>query len=1592
MTPGSLAGNESSAVIAGRFALTEELNRTVVSRVFVARSLLPPWPDTVLKILVESASDTERAQFRKRYKLMARLKHVNLMPVAHLFEDSECHWIGYAMPRIVPWQLHTPVKNLNRFLSIAKALCSAVDYLHRSGYLAGTLSLDQLLFSGDPLDDPSHLRLINYGFAADSDGFSEISRIREISRLAPEVIHGAIETLSIDLYGLGVLLYELATGHCPFTGTVGQIIKKHLNETPPPPELDPGVDRIIGRLLAKEPHMRFAAAQDVLAEFDRIATHRPTSGVMQDLLQGETLLTGRETEMERIEAGLTDAESTGRSAVVCVEGLFGAGKSRVIREISALQSSAGWIVLPVRSRDDLAMIESWLRDDPQPKVPVLICQDSDEVFADLFRSVGSWRAGSSGRRVHLLVEIPAREILREHENGFSAPPEACVVHLDRLPDEKIARIVGSYLYSSSPPGELTESIRLLSAGYPLFIESSLRFLHRSGALEFEEEWVFHQDRVPRNQYPPLITEYIQDLLAFIGTPLQALLLEIAACGEAATLPILDRIAKPGYNSILDRGIRLGILKQASDESAAESPIRFAHPAIPRLLIQRADSDALSRLYARIARALSECGWEGELPARMFLECGQVQDAAVEAMRAVTGLMQTGDQNKAYLLLRDFESVLDDLSPAMRRSILTALAGIELDRGHGSLAMKYCDQIDPEPLGPETASLYRIRAQVLIDRCEFSQAMHVLREAASIGGLAEADCAALVLLEGRLNILIGRMDEARSAADRLNRMASHPSTHSVVRRFQTIMNALIDCVEGCRGKAILALEDALAGDSTDPSRLGLMLAELLLDSGRYKDASAVLDRIAREREHPDSQPERALWLRIRAGVSLHQLELNAAEDFLEQAINIDVRCEQKLEEQKALILRAQVRLARGRIDQARDELTDILGNAEAMGCITLAQECRTALVQVMLDNADYEAARYHIDRCIQSVEESEYRYLSVRLRILKASLYWMVNMMKEVHTQLAPFQGASPDESGVDTSIQSLILLSHCARLERQFSTSHTLLRTARDAAEQCGAIKLQVWIELAQIRLTIDSDLSDSVWYQTVNIWDRLKRLPDMKLKLETGLVISKLAFRRGDIRNASRILDSSLGIARHYGYREHLWRGMRMMAQILYSQRLTSQTFQILTQAREVLGQILAAITSREISLAYQNRPDVQATQLMFEDLEQIHRTHFDSGESFPVVSIEEGVEPIRIGLLGERYRLYHQAARAIRAQTQIDKILDLLVDTGMKLSGAFRGIAVLLDERGVERTSRRCRFDTPDYPIQALLGSAMVRDALDSKECIVIRDTRSDARYPGDPFLESLLPVSLLCIPCRSRMTVPGVICLESGIEEAGPLRENGGLIQDLADEAALAIESARMYSEQNEVFLGVVRALSAAVDAKDPYTFGHSSRVSHYARLIATELGMGHEDLRKLELAALLHDIGKIGISQAILDSPNVLNPDEKRTVSFHPEIGAQILAPIKKFKRIWTAVYQHHERYDGKGYPHGLRGSEIELFGRILAVADALDAMTTNRPYQKAKTVAAATDQLRIHSGTQFDPEIVATVERMLVKGTLQPANPDRSPSS
>jgi len=272
------------------------------------------------------------------------------------------------------------------------------------------------------------------------------------------------------------------------------------------------------------------------------------------------------------------------------------------------------------------------------------------------------------------------------------------------------------------------------------------------------------------------------------------------------------------------------------------------------------------------------------------------------------------------------------------------------------------------------------------------------------------------------------------------------------------------------------------------------------------------------------------------------------------------------------------------------------------------------------------------------------------------------------------------------------------------------------------------------------------------------------------------------------------------------------------------------------------------------------------------------------------------------------------------------------------------------------------------SLLGKGPTGRAIKSKQHVVQNNILTDPEYA--PWSDNAVKRgyrSSAAFPIIEEDEVVGVLNVYNIYDEFPD--KDIAFLQSFANLCASYIKNSELLENIQELFLGTVNALSETITAKSQWTKGHLDRVKNISVHIGKAMGMDKKDLKQLELASLLHDIGKIGTYEAILNKPAGLTEDEFSLIKLHADKGAEMLSTIKQLREIVPLIKYHHERFDGKGYPEGLKGEEIPVISRILCVADAVDSMLADRPYRKGMAMKEIVKELSRESGSQFDPLVI-----------------------
>jgi len=344
-------------------------------------------------------------------------------------------------------------------------------------------------------------------------------------------------------------------------------------------------------------------------------------------------------------------------------------------------------------------------------------------------------------------------------------------------------------------------------------------------------------------------------------------------------------------------------------------------------------------------------------------------------------------------------------------------------------------------------------------------------------------------------------------------------------------------------------------------------------------------------------------------------------------------------------------------------------------------------------------------------------------------------------------------------------------------------------------------------------------------------------------------------------------------------------------------------------------------------------------------------------------------------------EVGKAISGEIELDSLLRLIMEKTSHLLRADRSTVFLVDRERRELWSKVAQ-GMQDQEIRFPMHLGIAGSVATTGETINIPDAYQDPRFnPEVDKKTGYRTQSILTMPMKNKLgEIIGVFqCLN---KEGGAFgKEDERLLEALASQTAIAIENAQLYEEQKKQFNSIIEVLASSIDARDPYTAGHSQRVMEYTVGTAEEMNFSKKGLETLRLASLLHDYGKIGVHDAILRKPGNLTQEEYRAIQEHVVKTKEILENLyfsQDLKEIPSIAAFHHERVDGTGYPFHLRDGEIPLGGKIMAVADVFDALTSDRPYRRPSTPEEAFALLEKGIGTHFDGEVVAAFKKFFYK--------------
>lgn len=349
------------------------------------------------------------------------------------------------------------------------------------------------------------------------------------------------------------------------------------------------------------------------------------------------------------------------------------------------------------------------------------------------------------------------------------------------------------------------------------------------------------------------------------------------------------------------------------------------------------------------------------------------------------------------------------------------------------------------------------------------------------------------------------------------------------------------------------------------------------------------------------------------------------------------------------------------------------------------------------------------------------------------------------------------------------------------------------------------------------------------------------------------------------------------------------------------------------------------------------------------------------------------------DKYNFLLQSAAVINSSLETEDIRKNAVLSAIRLTGCEAAGLLFAEEMADE-----LYYDVAIGPTGEAVRTLRLRNgqgicgrAASLMEPVVLDHFAEGGGGPANAFVTR----NAACVPIAGRNGLLGVLQAinktEGQFGEADVL-----LLSALAAQVAVAIQNSRVFDELKDTFYAVVKSLAETIEKRDIYTGGHTSRVMRYSLAIGLSLNMSESNMRELELAAILHDIGKVGVRDEVLLKKGTLTTEEFDSIKMHTHYGADILQHIKQLESIVPGVKYHHEKFDGTGYPEGLSGEDIPLAARIIAVADCFDAMVTDRPYRKGRNYEEAFAELQRCAGSQFDGRVVSAFFEAYNKGYIE----------
>jgi len=1557
-----------------RYKIIDQFLQGTASTIYKAVDILSG--DVVcIKKLSSTSNYNQQEIFKRNFRNMAESMHSLLMPVLDygVFQGSGSPF--YTMP----WVEHVPFKDkqwdLNDLVKLYIQVTQALVYLHRKGCRFSKLNSSNILWLKHPDDEGKQIRLINY--------FDT----------------GVDRPFSTDLHRMAFIIIDCLEKYSGLNDTdTGKFVElRGLNK----------LKTLCNDVILMNPDLG-TAWNLLLKLIELFDTQQYSRRPSRRIYFAESPFLGQDSTIEKLDNWLSN---TAADSALIFESLTLMGRHRLVRNWLARIKPAGINVIELNLQTAKPVLrylagetETGLSADAvtcldQLRSTLLIVHRNstiellDKKWIAVIKEV-------TRRGWQILISADEQRLFELEEEGILDCGYVSHISMPPISYADSCRIVTMLLGSKLLSPRLQHETHKLARGNPGLIVKVINFWIREDFLIKEkDQWILTPDTGIPLPVPPEIQRILKNRLTSLSPDVVQFLHVFALLDK-----VLDAQELAAFVEISDlkRILKLLVYRDiitVENRANAEFGYTFSHKIFKVTILDQMNDEQKRNGHRKIAIVMERDAWEASDIAYHWLEAGEIEKGVRKGLEVAWGYRYKGEFIKAEKWVNKLRAKTTGLPVKLQADVYYLHTEISLMRyRHHDVLESAHRALD---LLPQTRDFSEIRSflyqhigQVQMREAHFEDAqISVARGLKEIEKLTPGQTSitlgilagAIARFRGDYVQAQGELEKAESRLEYIKNISSKQSSRATIMNLKS--SILID--KGFTVEARAILDECIklcdeCGFNYYRALLRNKRAWLESLSGYSSVADVFLSEATRISQKLNLLSEIAHSDRISGMIALQRSQFVDAETFINRSVNMSKQLCRKLDEPFSSCLMAGLYRKQGRYAEAREIITDLLNEMQNRTLYSVDLKIFIEAAFLELDNAKYTAALRFFNKGLKLVQLFSGHRDDAWIRYGMALVYWRLNHLERTRANLKQAEVAAASSDNQILLAWIFLLKARLEKLDRnRLAFVESLDKSEKlFAASQSEQGRLSI-VEL-RLRDSIDKDLSDEKWKKAIDLWSTVRNVDSWRQLLDIAITVSRLGIRRGNYNQITGLIDSMIGLSRENNCREELWRLFRIRAKLQENQGFSASARESLISALSIIKDISRDIRSPILNRSYNSRYDVRDIR---NQIKQINRKEkiSSSRAALPSLSFNEESSGKRVFMFtSEHNRLLRQSVRRFRQHLEAKDLVTDLMDVSLKLSGGDRSI-VFLRQPGqdiYEQCGIRLIGLAPEVDSRVVRTSSLFENIISEKQFFYSPNISTDDRIAEMTIKKHVGKRSVLVTPMRAARDVVGVIYLDSRVGSNEMLIGTAPVVQELADEAALSLEISTLYRDLDDTFMSMVRALGSAVDAKDKYTHGHSSRVAEYALLIGHELGLRIEDIRDLEIGAYLHDIGKIGIAKLILESQDKLSDEEMEEIRHHPEIGTRILSPVRKLAKVALAIRQHHERYDGKGYPDQLKGEDILLIARIISVADALDAMTTIRPYHNPMPLKKCIKVIVDNAGAQFDPLVAGAVKQLFHKGLLK----------